>query len=357
MGTPDRRRDIVEAALSLLAEVPLSDLTTRRIARRVGVSQPALFRHFRSREQILLAVVEHVRARTSVAAAQVFESHAPPDGKLERLAAALLHHVEDNPGLPRLLFGQPPDDDPVGLALRQLVASQTALVAELVREGRERGVFATRVEPREAAALFVGMLQGLALQWELGGRAEPLAERARGLFTLLRDGLHGRDDATASPAPHATDEPPPADGLRSLDVRPIVAGGGDPLDEILSAVDAVGPRGLVTIVAPFEPRPLLSLLRSRGHRVRSQRLEPRVYAVDVVVGGAPEILELGALEPPEPLERVLEACERIGPGDVVLAHVPRYPRLLLPRLEERGLTVQTHERLDGTALVRVWRPR
>ena len=39
---------MVEAALRLLGEVPLEGLTTRLVAAEVGVSQPALFRHFRS---------------------------------------------------------------------------------------------------------------------------------------------------------------------------------------------------------------------------------------------------------------------------------------------------------------------
>lgn len=356
MPSPGRREEIVEATLDLLAEVPVADLTTRGIAKRVGVSQPALFRHFRSREQILLAVVELVRGRLGAVAAGVLEADLPADAKLERLAAALLAHVESNPGLPRLLFSDLADDDAVGRALRQLVASQAALVAELVQQGREAELFATHVEPRDAATLFVGMVQGLVLQWELGGRAGTLAGRAHDLFVLLRDGLRGGETPVDARRRAAPQQPARPDGLRALDVRPILAGGDDPLDAILAEVDAAGPGGLVALVAPFEPRPLIALLRGRDHLVRCERIADELWALEVVVGGAPEILALDDLEPPEPLERVLTESEGLGPGEVLLAHVPRHPRLLLPRLAERGLTVETHERPDGTALVRVRRP-
>ena len=71
---------------------------------------------------------------------------------------------------------------------------------------------------------------------------------------------------------------------------------------------------------------------------------------------APAIDDLRDLEAPEPMERVLAATARLAPGGTYAARVPRHPRLLLPRLEERGLLYEVIEEPDGTALVRVRRP-
>ena len=72
-----RREQIVVATLELLGSTPLGDLTTRQIAKRIQVSQPALFRHFRSREQLLVAVVEHARASLGELAAAVLTRANP----------------------------------------------------------------------------------------------------------------------------------------------------------------------------------------------------------------------------------------------------------------------------------------
>ncbi len=68
------------------------------------------------------------------------------------------------------------------------------------------------------------------------------------------------------------------------------------------------------------------------------------------------ILDLRDLPAPEPLERVLEACGRLEPGDSLRARTPRFPRMLLPHLERRGLRFEVEEEPDGSALVRIWRP-
>ena len=71
---------------------------------------------------------------------------------------------------------------------------------------------------------------------------------------------------------------------------------------------------------------------------------------------APAIEDLRDLEAPEPLERILAATAKLAPGEAYSARVPRYPRLLLPRLEERGLLYEVVEEPDATALVHVRRP-
>lgn len=68
------------------------------------------------------------------------------------------------------------------------------------------------------------------------------------------------------------------------------------------------------------------------------------------------ILDFRDLPAPEPLERILEACAGLGPGESLRARTPRFPSMLLPHLEKRGLRFEVAEEPDGSALVRVWRP-
>jgi len=55
-----RRDEVLLAALDLLDEVGLEDLTTRRLAERLGVQPSAMYRHFASKQALLDAMVEHL---------------------------------------------------------------------------------------------------------------------------------------------------------------------------------------------------------------------------------------------------------------------------------------------------------
>ncbi len=358
--TAVRRKQIIEATLRLLADAPLSDVTTRRIARELGLSQPALFRHFSSRAALLLAVIDHARSGLGSVIEDVVGAGPELRSQLSVLTSRLLAFTEANPGFARLLFGDGAGGaggDSVRAALRQIVSMQRKLVAELVREAQRAGAVRAELSAARAAALFVGMVQGVILQWELGDRATSLVDEAGAVVAFWCRGAGVGEPRAALPVRPESDSPPTDVALVALDARPILAGGEDPLDAILNAVAAAGPGGLIALTTPFRPKPLLSLLASRGHAVEAREATPGVWAVDIVVGGAPALTDLRDLPAPEPLEQVLERTASLAPGEIFVARLPRFPRLLLPHLEARGLRYTLHEQPDGAALLHAVRSK
>jgi len=60
---PSRRDEVLQAALALLDEVGLDQLTTRRLAARLGVQPGALYRHFANKRALLDAMVDYIAAQ------------------------------------------------------------------------------------------------------------------------------------------------------------------------------------------------------------------------------------------------------------------------------------------------------
>lgn len=58
-----RRADVVSAALDILAQVGLPDLTMRRLGATLGVQQSAIYHHFANKQQLLGAVADEILAR------------------------------------------------------------------------------------------------------------------------------------------------------------------------------------------------------------------------------------------------------------------------------------------------------
>ena len=88
----------------------------------------------------------------------------------------------------------------------------------------------------------------------------------------------------------------------------------------------------------------------------AEAIAPDHWLIEVIAGGAPAIEDLRDREPPEPLDRALAAGAALAPGQVYLARLPRVPRLLVPRLCERGLAFAVEERPDGAAILRLEKP-
>ena len=234
-----------------------------------------------------------------------------------------------------------------------MLSMQRSLVAELIRQGQGEGQLDRRVEASQASLLFVGLLQALILNWQLGGRLGELTAEVRPLLRLWFDGVRVRGDV---PQAAETGEPPVLDGITTLDVRPILGSGRDPLDDVLAAVARLRPGAALLVTAPFRPAPLIALLSGRGHGTLTRPLHDGGWSVVVAIGSPDALVDLTECEPPEPMEAALVAGEGLAPGAAWIGWMPRYPRLLVPLLTARGLGWTVAEAADGSALIHLRRP-
>lgn len=59
--------------------------------------------------------------------------------------------------------------------------------------------------------------------------------------------------------------------FHSLDVRPLIARGEEPFQQIMAAVATLKPNEGLLLIAPFLPSPLIERMRSAGYEVRPER--------------------------------------------------------------------------------------
>lgn len=185
----ERRLEIIEAVLGLAVEVGPDRLTTQAVADAVGVTQPAIFRHFPTRSALWLGVAEEIamRMRARWAEALVPAAATEPLADLRRLALAQMSVVAAEPSILAIVFSHE-----LRVSNPALAAVFRGLMAELTGHlGRLFGTLAPRltVPPADAALLVLGLLQGLALRWSLAGRGFDLVAEGARLLDLQLAGL------------------------------------------------------------------------------------------------------------------------------------------------------------------------
>lgn len=186
LSTEARQAEIVDTVLDLSASVCPGDITTVDIARSLGLTQGALFKHFPTKDAIWLAVMGWVESHLlSALDAAAAAAPTPLDG----LRAVFMKHarfVAKHPGVPRLILNelQKPRDTPVKRRARSMQESYRKLVVRLLAEAQRRGEVAAGLDKEGAATLFIGAVQGLMLQAMLAGSTSKLEAEARRVFAL-----------------------------------------------------------------------------------------------------------------------------------------------------------------------------
>ncbi|HSW29643.1 MAG TPA: DUF2249 domain-containing protein [Longimicrobiales bacterium] len=160
--------------------------------------------------------------------------------------------------------------------------------------------------------------------------------------------------------------------ILDLDVREDLRSGREPFQRILHARQALAPDGVLRLRAIFEPRPLYGVLGREGFAHWTEQLADDDWRIWFYrVGGAEEearapvprstgrtlptcgtprpepadvtVLDVRELEPPEPMQRTLEALATMPRGHTMVQVNSRVPRFLLPELKQRGFQYTIHE--------------
>ena len=185
----ERRAVTVEAVIQLAAEQNPGDITTAAIAKRMNLTQGALFRHFPSKDAIWQAVMEWVAERllTRIDKA-ILQAGASPLLALEAVFMTHIEFVAAHPGVPRMLFGelQRSDDTPAKRMVRTLLVSYGERLTTLIESGKAQGELALEIETAAAATLFIGAIQGLVMQSLLAGEPQRMTTQASGAFAIYR---------------------------------------------------------------------------------------------------------------------------------------------------------------------------
>ncbi len=162
-----------------------------------------------------------------------------------------------------------------------------------------------------------------------------------------------------------------------LDVRPILAAGGEPFQNIMQAAAEVLVGQRLLLEAPFEPLPLYKVMEKKGFAAWCEQLAPqhfRVHFYRLPSSAQPSrkvLLDESAWnqpahatlrieanwEPPLPMQRVLEALATLPPGQRLLVRHVRRPVHLLARLEQEGVPYLLRDLGPGRVDLLIEKPR
>ena len=185
-----RRAEAVATVIELAASHDPAVLTTGQIAAAMGVSQGALFRHFPDKLAIWTAVLEWTCAELN----HRFDNLSADLSPLARLEAMLATHVDfviEQPGVPRILFGelQRAGETPTTAIVRNLMAGYRARVAGELCAACDTGEIVADTDVEAATVLFLAMVQGMVMQGLAVDDFTAMPVLARRLFGLFRQSL------------------------------------------------------------------------------------------------------------------------------------------------------------------------
>ena len=179
----DRRAEIVDTVIELSAALGPDRVTTQHLADAVGVTQPAIFRHFATKTDIWEAVGERVVKQIENVAEDVAESDDPIRAYLTKMASL----VRSYPALPSIVSSRElqAQNEPLRAALVAALQVCRTQVIKMIEEGQARGTYRNDISPESMARLVMSTCSGMCVAWVIEDHGFDLLARSQETIDAL----------------------------------------------------------------------------------------------------------------------------------------------------------------------------
>jgi AcrR family transcriptional regulator len=160
-GRGSRAQQLLDAALEIIGERGIGGLTLRGVAERVGVTEPALYRHFSGKTQLLHTLFQRAEEEFSESFARLSDSGVDTREALYGFFREVYGRFRRYPGYASLLLSEELHHYGEGLAERMsaTIERQVWRLSGYIEEGIAAGRFRPDLDPLSTAQIFLGMVR------------------------------------------------------------------------------------------------------------------------------------------------------------------------------------------------------
>lgn len=187
MEFTERQEEIIEHALRLIAAHGIEKLTYRNLAIDLGITEPAFYRHFGNKTEILMAILKHFDGLRR----QLFRDiRTQITDNLKAIEAIFTKHLglfQINPALVTLLF---PEEIRQGrkeleAKVQEMMNFGFQQITAMVDEGIKSAQIRQDIDPQQLALMISGSLRLIVKRWRLNGYPDDLENQGARFWKTL----------------------------------------------------------------------------------------------------------------------------------------------------------------------------
>ena len=183
----ERQQQIIETAIKLIAEKGIQNLTTKNLSKEIGISEPALYRHFDNKSDILKGVIEYFRIKMQPAIKKLNRSV----NSLNKIESFILEHlkiISENPNFAKVIFSEAnfQNEEILIIKMNNMMKQSHKILEIVVQTGQSKNEIRTDISSLSIIRMIIGSMRLLVTQWSMSGMIFNLETEGEQLCTDMK---------------------------------------------------------------------------------------------------------------------------------------------------------------------------
>ncbi len=184
----DRQNEIIKTAITLIAKKGIQGLTIKNLSKAINVTEPAIYRHFKNKTAILIAILDSFKSlMPNISELMMLESKSAIE-KIHFIFNGYFAKFDQTPELVSVIFSDEifKNDEKLSQKIADLVALNEEMFRQIIKAGQKANEIRDDVQSIHIAIMIMGSLRLLVKKWELGKYNFDLQKEGKKMFAALK---------------------------------------------------------------------------------------------------------------------------------------------------------------------------
>ena len=189
--TDIRQEQIKKAVLEIIADEGLHNISTRNLAKKIGLTEGAIFRHFQTKRDIIKGIMDDVENDLIGSLRNIVLKADKAEDKLFNYLCRNVKYLKENRGITILLFTEATHlgDKQLKEKLNQILTEQKQFIIKIVKEGIAEGVWDKNINAEDVAVIYMGIPITLNIELVLNNKNMNLDNFCKRMYSLISKAL------------------------------------------------------------------------------------------------------------------------------------------------------------------------
>lgn len=192
MEITPRQLEIIEAASKILTASGVSGLTIKNLAKEMQFSESAIYRHFTSKEEIIIAMLNYL-AESIDKRLETIVNSSSPETNFKALFTEQIKFFKQNPHFVVAVFsdGLMEESQRINETLLKLMNIKMKLLMPIIMDGQQKGIFTNAITTEELLHIIMGAFKLQMFKWRVANFEFDITRAGdnmiQSIFTLIKN--------------------------------------------------------------------------------------------------------------------------------------------------------------------------
>jgi len=184
----ERQEEIIERSIQLIAEKGIQGFTTKNLSKAIGISEPAIYRHFKGKTDILLTILDNFKQMANMFSTMMEENKMPAIEKISFMFNNMVEMFTENPAIVSVIFSEEifKNEEILKNKIVEILNKNEDTIERIIRKGQKNNEVRTDINEKTLALMVMGSLRLLVKRWDLNDYKSNLKSDGKDVITGLQ---------------------------------------------------------------------------------------------------------------------------------------------------------------------------